>query len=70
MANGQLATFSADWVFLLDPLSSVIILVVTGIGFFIHVYSTGYMAHHNAFSSFFGYLNLFMFLHAYPGPGR
>ena len=43
MANGHLATFSADWGFLLDPLSSVMILVVTGIGFLIHVYSTGYM---------------------------
>src|SRR5450759_3763076 len=42
MSNGQLASFSMDWGFLLDPLSSVMILVVTGIGFLIHVYSTGY----------------------------
>ncbi len=61
MANGQLATFSADWGFLLDPLSSVMILVVTGIGFLIHVYSTGYMAHDNGYYRFFGYLNLFVF---------
>ena len=61
MANGQLATFSADWGFLLDPLSSVMILVITGIGFLIHVYSTGYMAHDNGYYRFFGYLNLFVF---------
>ena len=61
MANGQLATFSADWGFLLDPLSSVMILVVTGVGFLIHVYSTGYMAHDGGYYRFFGYLNLFVF---------
>ena len=61
LANGQMATFSADWGFLLDPLSSVMILVVTGIGFLIHVYSTGYMAHDNGYYRFFGYLNLFVF---------
>jgi NADH-quinone oxidoreductase subunit L len=61
MANGQLSTFQADWGFLLDPLSSVMILVVTGIGFLIHVYSTGYMAHDNGYYRFFGYLNLFVF---------
>jgi NADH-quinone oxidoreductase subunit L len=61
MANGQLATFSADWGFLLDPLSSVMILVVTGIGFLIHVYSVGYMAHDGGYYRFFGYLNLFVF---------
>ena len=61
MANGHLATFQADWGFLLDPLSSVMILVVTGIGFLIHVYSTGYMAHDNGYYRFFGYLNLFVF---------
>jgi len=62
MADGRLATFTADWGFLLDPLSSVMILVVTGIGFLIHVYSTGYMAHDNGYYRFFGYLNLFVFL--------
>jgi NADH-quinone oxidoreductase subunit L len=61
MANGQLATFQADWGFLLDPLSSVMILVVTGVGFLIHVYSIGYMAHDNGYYRFFGYLNLFVF---------
>jgi len=61
MMNGHLATFSADWGFLLDPLSSVMLLVVTGIGFLIHVYSVGYMAHDNGYYRFFGYLNLFVF---------
>ena len=61
MANGHIASFQADWGFLLDPLSAVMILVVTGIGFLIHVYSTGYMAHDNGYYRFFGYLNLFVF---------
>jgi NADH-quinone oxidoreductase subunit L len=61
MANGQLAIFQADWGFLLDPLSSVMILVVTGIGFLIHVYSIGYMAHDGGYYRFFGYMNLFVF---------
>ncbi len=52
---------NADWGFLLDPLSSVMVLVVTGIGFLIHVYATGYMAHEGGFYRFFGYLNLFVF---------
>ena len=60
-ASGALATFSADWGFLLDPLSSVMLLVVTGIGFLIHVYSVGYMAHDGGYYRFFGYLNLFIF---------
>jgi NADH-quinone oxidoreductase subunit L len=60
-AEGPLARFSIDWAFLLDPLSSVMILVVTGIGFLIHVYSTGYMHEEDGFYRFFAYLNLFMF---------
>ena len=61
MADGRLATFSADWGFLLDPLSAVMILVVTGVGFLIHVYSIGYMGHEGGYYRFFGYLNLFVF---------
>jgi NADH-quinone oxidoreductase subunit L len=53
--------FKAPMGFLLDPLSSVMILVVTGIGFLIHVYSVGYMAHDGGYYRFFGYLNLFVF---------
>jgi len=60
-AAGALAHFTADWGFLLDPLSAVMILVVTGVGFLIHVYSIGYMAHDGGYYRFFGYLNLFVF---------
>ena len=46
---------------LLDPLSCVWLLFVTGVGTLIHIYSTGYMAHEGGYYRFFGYLNLFMF---------
>jgi len=59
--EGPLARFTVDWAFLLDPLSSIMILVVTGIGFLIHVYSIGYMHEEAGFYRFFAYLNLFMF---------
>src|ERR1700678_2572498 len=61
MFDGRLAKFVASWEFQIDPLSAVMILVVTGVGFLIHVYSTGYMAHEGGYYRFFGYLNLFMF---------
>src|SRR5881628_1560332 len=53
---------SVDWSYSLDPLSAVMLLVVTGVGFLIHVYSIGYMEHepHEAFARFFAYLSLFM----------
>lgn len=47
--------------FLVDPLSTVFLLIITGIGFLIHVYSIGYMQHDEGFSRFFTYLNLFVF---------
>lgn len=47
--------------FLVDPLSALMLLIVTGIGFLIHVYSTGYMHHDTGFGKFFSYLNLFIF---------
>lgn len=53
--------FEVNIAYLLDPLSAVMILVVTGVGFLIHVYSVGYMAHDSDFPRFFTYLNLFMF---------
>ena len=43
--SSAIAKFIADWGFQIDPLSCVMILVVTGVGFLIHIYSTGYMAH-------------------------
>src|SRR6202023_2009439 len=61
MTGGHLVRFVADWGFLLDPLSAVMVLVVTGVGFLIHVYSVGYMAHEGGYYRFFAYLNLFMF---------
>jgi NADH-quinone oxidoreductase subunit L len=60
-ASGGLGHFVADWGFLLDPLSVVMILVVTGVGFLIHFYSIGYMGHEGGYYRFFGYMNLFMF---------
>src|SRR6202142_1592557 len=60
-ASGVLTPFIADWGYLLDPLSCVMVLVVTGVGFLIHVYSIGYMSHEGGYYRFFGYLNLFMF---------
>lgn len=47
--------------FAVDRLSSVMLLVVTGIGLLIHIYATGYMAHESGYWRFFAYLNLFMF---------
>ncbi|WP_286779088.1 MULTISPECIES: NADH-quinone oxidoreductase subunit L [Sphingobacterium] len=47
--------------FLVDPLSAIMLLIVTGIGFLIHVYSIGYMHHDRGFGKFFAYLNLFIF---------
>ncbi|HEY1423681.1 MAG TPA: NADH-quinone oxidoreductase subunit L [Candidatus Acidoferrum sp.] len=60
-SSGQLVSFVADWGYLLDPLSCVMVLVVTGVGFLIHVYSIGYMGHEGGYYRFFGYMNLFMF---------
>ena len=59
--DGNLASFNADAGFLLDPLSSIWLLFVTGVGMLIHIYSTGYMAHEGGYYRFFGYMNLFMF---------
>ena len=54
-------TFSADFAFYLDRLSVVMVLVVTGVGFLIHIYSVGYMWEDPGYYRFFSYLNLFMF---------
>ncbi|MGD0570087.1 MAG: NADH-quinone oxidoreductase subunit L [Candidatus Sulfotelmatobacter sp.] len=59
--GGSATAFQADAGFLLDPLSSIWLLFVTGVGMLIHIYSTGYMAHEGGYYRFFGYLNLFMF---------
>jgi NADH-quinone oxidoreductase subunit L len=53
--------FSVDFAFYLDQLSLVMLLVVTGVGFLIHIYSVGYMWDDPGYYRFFSYLNLFMF---------
>ena len=53
--------FIARAEFLLDPLSAVMLLVVTGVGFVIHIYSIGYMHAEDGYYRFYSYLNLFLF---------
>jgi NADH-quinone oxidoreductase subunit L len=53
--------FTAGFDLQMDQLTVVMLLVVTGVGFLIHIYSTGYMAHESGYYRFFSYLNLFMF---------
>jgi NADH-quinone oxidoreductase subunit L len=53
--------FRAGFDLQFDQLTVVMLLVVTGVGFLIHIYSTGYMAHEEGYYRFFCYLNLFMF---------
>ncbi len=57
----QSGDFSVPVRLALDPLGAVMMLVVTGVGFLIHVYSTGYMGHEKAYGRYFSYLNLFTF---------
>ena len=47
--------------FLIDQLSAIMLLIITGVGFLIHLYSIGYMHHDAGFGKFFAYLNLFVF---------
>ena len=54
-------TLHIDFSFVLDQLSLVMLLVVTGVGFLIHIYSVGYMAHEEGYARYFAYLNLFLF---------
>ncbi|MBP6812194.1 MAG: NADH-quinone oxidoreductase subunit L, partial [Saprospiraceae bacterium] len=54
-------SLSADFGFLVDQLSVWMMLIVTGVGFLIHVYSIGYMHDDEGFWKFFAYLNLFIF---------
>ncbi len=53
--------FSVHWGFWLDQLSFVMLLIVTGVGFVIHIFSVGYMAEEDGYYRYFAYLNLFMF---------
>ncbi|HLZ44005.1 MAG TPA: NADH-quinone oxidoreductase subunit L [Candidatus Sulfotelmatobacter sp.] len=54
-------SFTADFALYLDQLSLIMLLVVTGVGFLIHIYSVGYMWDDPGYYRFFSYLNLFMF---------
>jgi NADH-quinone oxidoreductase subunit L len=57
---GEIADLNVEMGFLLDPLSAVMLLVVTLVGFLIHVYSVGYMGEEEGYQRYFAYLNLFM----------
>ncbi|VAX15582.1 NADH-ubiquinone oxidoreductase chain L [hydrothermal vent metagenome] len=57
----QAGSFTAEAGIQIDPLSAIFLLIVTGVGFLIHVYSIGYMSHEEGYSRYFSYLNLFMF---------
>jgi NADH-quinone oxidoreductase subunit L len=59
-ASGAITSLAIPLGFLIDPLSSVMLLFVTFVGTLIHVYSVGYMAHEGGFQRYFTYLNLFM----------
>src|SRR6266849_6661768 len=63
MHDGLVGRFQVPWGFRLDPLAGMMLLVVTGIGTLIHVYSTAYMADEprGGVARFFAYLNLFCF---------
>ena len=57
----QSGSFKVNLSLQVDALTSVMLLIVTGIGFLIHVYSLGYMGHDEGMVRFFIYLNLFIF---------
>src|ERR1700681_1177260 len=57
----EAGNFRAGFDLQVDQLTVVMLLVVTGVGWLIHIYSTGYMAHESGCYRFFSYLNLFMF---------
>lgn len=70
-ASGEIYVHLFDWFtvgklqvalsFLADPLSAIMLLIITGVGFLIHLYSCSYMASDTGFGKFFAYLNLFIF---------
>jgi NADH-quinone oxidoreductase subunit L len=57
----QITGFQVNFAFTVDHLTLIMLGVVTGVGFLIHLYSVGYMAHEEGYWRFFAYLNLFMF---------
>lgn len=56
-----IGNFKISFTFLIDQLSVLMMTIITGVGFLIHVYSAGYMSHDEGYHRFFSYLNLFVF---------
>ncbi len=57
----RVGALQVDFTLVLDQLSLVMLLVITGVGFLIHIYSVGYMAHEEGYARYFSFLNLFLF---------
>lgn len=57
----NLPTIKIPFAFQIDALTSLFLLIITGVGFLIHLYSTAYMSEDKGFGKFFAYLNLFIF---------
>src|SRR3954465_399942 len=57
----QSGTLNIGWGMWVNRLTAIMLLIVTGIGSLIHIYSIGYMSHEGGYYRFFAYLNLFMF---------
>jgi NADH-quinone oxidoreductase subunit L len=57
----KITGFAVNFAFTVDHLTLIMLAVVTGVGFLIHIYSVGYMAEEEGYWRFFAYLNLFMF---------
>ncbi len=57
----HIGSMQIPFAFQVDALSSIFLLIITGIGFLIHLYSISYMSHDGGFAKFFSYLNLFVF---------
>ena len=62
VTGGFMSDFAVDFATRIDPLSATMLMIVTWVGFLIHVYATGYMSHEHGYTRFFTYLNLFMFM--------
>src|SRR5436190_84971 len=62
VTGGFISNFAIDFALRVDPLSITMLLIVTWVGFLIHIYATGYMSHETGYTRFFTYLNLFMFM--------
>ena len=60
--TGAVSSFNIEWSYQIDQLSLVMMFIVTFVGFWIHVFATGYMRGDKGYYRFFAYLNLFMFM--------